>query len=115
MPQGKRWTVAAEETSLAKAFLAATKNPFLAHISAVNEQVKKRNSSVFTLGTTVFALKGNNNPDAAATVNDCIALLIKKAHATIDEDTAGGNEEQDNSPSENTSDETPTEMSELSM
>jgi hypothetical protein len=87
----------------------------LAHISAVNEQVKKRNSSVFTLGTTVFALKGNNNPDAAATVNDCIALLIKKARATIDEDTAGGNEEQDSPPSENTRDETPTEMSELSM
>ena len=60
----------------------------LARIGAVNEQVKKRNSSVFTLGTTMFALRGSNDPDAVAVVNDCVALLIKKARATIDEDAA---------------------------
>lgn len=50
----------------------------LARIGAVNEQATKRNSSVFTLGTTMFALRGSNDPDAVAVVNDCVALLVKK-------------------------------------
>jgi hypothetical protein len=81
---------------------------YLARISAVNELSKKRNSSVFTLATTVFALRGNTDPDAVAVVNDCVTLLIKKARATIDEDAALGS--STTQPSENTGGEheTPT-------
>jgi hypothetical protein len=64
---------------------------YLAHISDVNEQVKKRNASVFTLETTVFALKDSNDPEAVAVVKECMASLIKKAHATIDNEDGGGN------------------------
>jgi hypothetical protein len=63
---------------------------YLAHIGAVNERVKKENSRVFTLGTTVLALRGSNDPEAVAVVNDCVTLLLKKARATIDEDAATG-------------------------
>jgi hypothetical protein len=55
---------------------------YLAYVDALNEQVKKQNLSVFTLETTLFALKGNNDPDAVAVVNDCVALLTEKARAT---------------------------------
>jgi hypothetical protein len=33
-------------------------------------------------------LRGRNDPEAVAVVDDCVALLIKKARATIDEDAA---------------------------
>ena len=36
----------------------------------------------------MFALRGSNDPDAVAVVNDCVAFLINKARATIDEDAA---------------------------
>ena len=62
---------------------------YLAHISDVNEQVKKHNANVFTLGTTVFALKGNNDPEAANVVKQCMASLIKKAQAVMDEEDGG--------------------------
>jgi D-alanyl-D-alanine dipeptidase len=61
---------------------------YLAHIGAESERRKKENSTVFTLGTTVLALRGRNDPEAVAVVNDCVTLLIKKARATIDEDAA---------------------------
>ena len=65
---------------------------YLAHISDVNEQVKKRNANVFTLGTTVFALKGSNDPEAVTVVKQCMASLIKKAQATVDEEDGGGDD-----------------------
>jgi hypothetical protein len=52
------------------------------------------------LGINVLALRGSNDPDVVAVVNDCMALLIKKACGTIDEDAALGNA---NPPSKNAS------------
>jgi hypothetical protein len=65
---------------------------YLAHISDVNEQVKKRNANVFTLGTTVFALKDSKDPEEVAVVKKCMASLIRKAHAAIDDEQGGGDD-----------------------
>jgi hypothetical protein len=65
---------------------------YLAHISDVNEQVKKRTANVFTLGTTVFALKGSNDPEAVTVVKQCMASLIKKAQAAMDDKDGGGDD-----------------------
>jgi hypothetical protein len=65
---------------------------YLAHISDVNKQVKKCTANVFTLGTTVFALKGSNDPEAVTVVKQCMASLIKKAQAAMDDEDGGGDD-----------------------
>jgi hypothetical protein len=63
---------------------------YLGHLTQANDNNKKRNSTILMLGTTVLALKGSNDPEAVDVVKDCMALRIKKARATIDEDAEEG-------------------------
>ena len=83
------------------ASLSDSTDAHIAHVAKAakaSELMKKRSHNVFTLGTTVLALRSSNDPQAVAVLNDCMAKLMKKARAALDEDE---DEETDENPNNN--------------